>query len=650
MWFLHWSCNVMVGKLNTVRPLHNSNIRLKALENWKRPSIDELITPKEPWRHVHERNQKRYNAQLLVGASVFGATVFVASTIMEMNPAPVDLMKKIKYSTVLPVLEKAEASISEEKTEPVEEETIAVAAEEVVVEVEEEVVAVVEEEVVAEVVQEEATPAAPLPRLEALPEEVPYLLVGAGTASFAAFRAIKSRDPTAKILIIGDEPRLPYMRPPLSKELWFVTDEAAKQELKFKSWNGKERSLLYEPTAFYTPVSELEEAKNGGISVLTGRRVVRIDTAKQVAHLSDGAKIKYGKCLLATGGAPKTLPVLEGLPSELSEKITLFRKVEDFMNLDKIVDKSKSITILGGGFLGSELACALGQRAKLGLVEVNQAYQEKGNMAKVLPEYLSDWTTDKVKSEGVNVIPNSRIKGVKLQENGRLKVDLSGGDALETDHVVVAVGVQPDHKLAAESDIMVDNVHGGYVVNDQFEASHNLWVAGDAASFMDPQLGRRRVEHHDHAVVSGRLAGENMTGAGKNYTHQSMFWSDLGPDVGYEAIGIVDSKLPTVGVFAKATEIDTPKATVTKSGEADRSVSEAKVKSEVPAAAAVVDQQEGEDYGKGVIFYLKENKIVGVLLWNVFNRMNIARRVLKEGKSYDDLTEVAKLFNIHAAE
>ena len=84
-----------------------------------------------------------------------------------------------------------------------------------------------------------------------------------------------------------------------------------------------------------------------------------------------------------------------------------------------------------------------------------------------------------------------------------------------------------------------------------------------------------QVEHHDHAVVSGRLAGENMTGANKEYTHQSMFWSDLGPDVGYEAIGIVDSTLPTVGVFAKATPKDTPKAVVTETGEGIRSVTEA---------------------------------------------------------------------------
>lgn len=82
------------------------------------------------------------------------------------------------------------------------------------------------------------------------------------------------------------------------------------------------------------------------------------------------------------------------------------------------------------------------------------------------------------------------------------------------------------------------------------------------------------MEHHDHAVVTGRLAGENMTGSRKPYLHQSMFWSDLGPDIGYEAIGIVDSSLPTVAIFAKATEKDSPRAVVTATGEGIRSSTE----------------------------------------------------------------------------
>jgi len=483
-----------------------------------------------------------------------------------------------------------------------------------------------------------------------VPSHVPYLLIGAGTASFAAYRAIKSKDPTAKILIVGDENRLPYMRPPLSKELWFNEDKAAVEELRFKQWNGRERSLYFELPAFYTPIEQLMESPKGGISVLQGKRVSRIDAKAQLAYLEDGTTIGYDKCLIATGGKPKNLPQLDNVPAEIKDKVTLFRKIEDFKNLEAVAREAKSITIFGGGFLGSELACALGHRGKKSNMEVVQAYQEPGNMGKVLPDYLSDWTTEKVRAEGVRVLPNSGLKGVTATENGQLELSLQNGEKVKTDHLVVAVGVEPDLQLAHSSNLEIDPVHGGFKVNAELEARQNLYVAGDAASFFDIALGRRRVEHHDHAVVSGRLAGENMTGAQKPYTHQSMFWSDLGPDVGYEAIGVVDSRLPTVGVFAKATPQDTPKAVVTKTDEPMRSVSEEKAGGVQPAGASQPELKEGEDYGKGVIFYLRENKVVGVLLWNVFNRMSIARRILKEGRQYDDLTEVAKLFNIHATE
>uniref|UniRef100_A0ABM5EWC8 L-amino-acid oxidase n=2 Tax=Pogona vitticeps TaxID=103695 RepID=A0ABM5EWC8_9SAUR len=484
-----------------------------------------------------------------------------------------------------------------------------------------------------------------------IPSHVPFLLIGGGTAAFAAARSIRARDPAARVLIVSEDPELPYMRPPLSKELWFSEDPDITETLRFKQWNGKERSIYFQPPSFYVPPHELSHIENGGVAVLTGKKVVQMDVRGNVVKLSDGTQISYDKCLIATGGSPRSLPVLERAGKEVQQRLTLFRKIEDFRSLEKISREVKSITIIGGGFLGSELACALGRRAQLRGLEVIQMFPENGNMGRVLPEYLSNWTTSKVRREGVNVMTNAVVKSVSVAGD-RLLIKLKDGRKVETDHIVAAVGLEPNVELAKSAGMEVDSDFGGFRVNAELQARSNIWVAGDAACFYDIKLGRRRVEHHDHAVVSGRLAGENMTGAAKPYWHQSMFWSDLGPDVGYEAIGLVDSSLPTVGVFAKATAKDTPKSATEESGTGIRSESETETEaSELKVSAASPSSpqapQQGEDYGKGVIFYLRDKVVVGIVLWNIFNRMPIARKIIKDGEEHTDLNEVAKLFNIH---
>lgn len=115
-----------------------------------------------------------------------------------------------------------------------------------------------------------------------------------------------------------------------------------------------------------------------------------------------------------------------------------------------------------------------------------------------------------------------------------------------------------------------------------------------------------------------------------------MFWSDLGPRVGYEAIGITDSKLPTVSVFAKPS----PKP--------KEQILDTKTESITPSVQAADALDDSDDFSKGVVFYLRDEKIVGIVLWNVFNRINTARAVISQDKIYDDLNEVAKLFDIHA--
>ncbi|XP_015207224.2 apoptosis-inducing factor 1, mitochondrial isoform X1 [Lepisosteus oculatus] len=484
-----------------------------------------------------------------------------------------------------------------------------------------------------------------------IPSHAPYLLIGGGTASFAAARSIRARDPGARVLIISEEPNLPYMRPPLSKELWFSDDPHVTETLRFKQWNGKERSLYFQPPSFYVSPQDLPHIENGGVAVLSSKKVVHMDVRGNKVCLNDGSEISYEKCLIATGGTPRNIQAIERAGEEVMKRTTLFRKIEDFKSLEKISREVESIAIIGGGFLGSELACALGRRAKETGLEVIQMFPEGGNMGKVLPEYLSNWTTEKVRREGVNVMPEALVKSVKYQE-GKLEIKLKDGRQVRTDHLVAAVGLEPSVELAKSGGLEVDSDFGGFRVNAELQARSNIWVAGDAACFYDIKLGRRRVEHHDHAVVSGRLAGENMTGANKPYWHQSMFWSDLGPEVGYEAIGIVDSSLPTVGVFAKATAKDTPRAAAEESGTGIRSESEteatastAGVPDKAPSVPRVPEQ--GEDYGKGVIFYLRDKVVVGVILWNVFNRMPIARKIIKDGEEHADLNEVAKLFNIH---
>ncbi|XP_067404587.1 apoptosis-inducing factor 1, mitochondrial isoform X2 [Emydura macquarii macquarii] len=483
------------------------------------------------------------------------------------------------------------------------------------------------------------------------PSHAHFLLIGGGTAAFAAARSIRARDPGARVLIVSEDPDLPYMRPPLSKELWFSEDPNVTETLRFKQWNGKERSVYFQPPSFYVPARDLPYIENGGVAVLSGKKVVHMDVRGNVVKLDDGTQISYDKCLIATGGSPRNLPAIERAGKSVQQRLTLFRKIEDFRALEKISREVKSITIIGGGFLGSELACALGRKVQTTGLEVIQMFPENGNMGKVLPEYLSNWTTDKVKREGVNVMPNAVVKSVSVCGD-RLLIKLKDGRKVETDHIVAAVGLEPNVELAKSAGLEVDSDFGGFRVNAELQARSNIWVAGDAACFYDIKLGRRRVEHHDHAVVSGRLAGENMTGAAKPYWHQSMFWSDLGPDVGYEAIGLVDSSLPTVGVFAKATAKDTPKSATEQSGTGIRSESETEAEAPeiiISASSPSTPQvpKQGEDYGKGVIFYLRDKVVVGIVLWNIFNRMPIARKIIKDGEEHADLNEVAKLFNIH---
>ena len=219
-----------------------------------------------------------------------------------------------------------------------------------------------------------------------LPPHVQYLLIGGGTASFSAFKAIKAADAKAKVIIVGDEERRPYMRPPLTKEMWF-TDEVEKEEaedgdVRFRQWNGRVRSLFFEPKGFFTPLKDLSKRDNGGVSFVGGRKVVKIDVERKEAHLDNGRVIGYDKCLLATGARPRRIGVLDGNPRSKAVTTTL-KTAEDFSRIYDRFGHMKRIAVVGGGFVGSEIACGMVHRGRDKGIEVVQMFPEEGNMAKV---------------------------------------------------------------------------------------------------------------------------------------------------------------------------------------------------------------------------------------------------------------------------
>eukprot|EP00041_Stephanoeca_diplocostata_P018106 m.375667 g.375667 ORF g.375667 m.375667 type:complete len:700 (+) comp20922_c0_seq1:190-2289(+) len=553
-----------------------------------------------------------------------------------------------------------------------------------------------------------------------------YVIVGTGTAAFFAVRGILESEPDAEILLIGEEDHVPYMRTPLSKELWFrdskgdISDSSSTEtrnpnsDLDFVDWGGKKRSIFYEPEDFYTDPNEFAPAKakmpekenivssppaetthstatvdssdkkegtsdsttdhinetsstSGNapvdttassttssektpqpkVGLVRGHRVVDMNINAKRLLLDNGTVVNFNKCLLATGGKPRTLPVLASADEEVLQHVSLFRNIDDFRKVSNLMTAAKDIVVVGGGFLGSELAVAMAHHGKQAGVNVTQVFPEHGNMAKVLPQYLSEWSTARVQDEGVTVVPNTRVTGVTAADANRVTVALSSGETLEADEVVVAVGIAPDTDLARKARLEIDAANGGVVVNAELEARTDVWVAGDAASFYDTTLGRMRVEHHDHATVSGRLAGANMAGAQRTYRHPSMFWSDLGPHVGYEAIGVVDASLPTVGVWAAPPVAAAPpkhEPTGDSAPTASADGASGAVDAKDPAPTAPLSA-----YHKGVVLYVRDNAVVGVVTWNLFGKIPLARKLIRSERQCPDKAELAQLFEVHKA-
>ncbi|MBL8103001.1 MAG: NAD(P)/FAD-dependent oxidoreductase [Anaerolineales bacterium] len=371
-----------------------------------------------------------------------------------------------------------------------------------------------------------------------------YLIIGGGLTGDAAARGILELDVAASIGMISKESDPPYARPSLSKGLW----------------KGRPVGKIWRNT------------RDLGVELYLERTVTDLDPTRKYLRDNAGGEYTYDKLLLATGGSPIRLPFGD-------DNIIYYRDFQDYHRLRAATERGEHFLVIGGGFIGSEIAAALTMIGK----KVVMIFPEKSIGANIYPSDLSQFLNDFYREKGVEVVAGDAV--TSLEKTGdRSIVRTRAGRSFEVDGVVAGIGIRPNLELAQQAGLQVDN---GIVVNEHLLTSApDIFAAGDVAKFYHSALGKGvRVEHEDNALRMGKLAGRNMAGADEPYTHVPMFYSDLF-ELGYEAVGELSSKLETVADWE-------------------------------------------EPFKKGVVYYLSEGRVRGVLLWNVWDAVPEARALLK---------------------
>jgi NADPH-dependent 2,4-dienoyl-CoA reductase/sulfur reductase-like enzyme len=377
--------------------------------------------------------------------------------------------------------------------------------------------------------------------------EFTYLIVGGGMTADAACRGIRDHDPDGRIGLVGEDPHEPYSRPPLSKALW-------KGKSEDSIWRG-------------TPQL--------GVDLQLGRRIVSLDLDGRSATDDTGEVHTYDRMLLATGGTPRRL-------SEDQDGVIYYRTYDTYKRLREIAGEGVRVAVIGGGFIGSELAAALAING----CSVTIVFPDEGIGGKVFPADLAAYVNDYYRSKGVEVLPGEKVASIE-RAGGGFRAMTESGRSIEADAVVGGLGIEPRVDLAEQAGLEVDD---GIVVDDRGRVSGrpDVFAAGDVARFPVRALGgSRRVEHENHANTHGRCVGANMAGADEPYDYLPFFYSDLF-ELGYEAVGDVDSRLDTIAEWE-------------------------------------------EPNRKGVVCYVEEGKPRGFLLWDVWEKVDAARELIEAG-------------------
>ena len=387
-----------------------------------------------------------------------------------------------------------------------------------------------------------------------------YLIIGGGMVADAAAKGIRERDQNGTIGILGEESTAPFPRPALSKKLWIDAD-------------------------FSEDDAALHTADETGAVLHLGARVDTIDRDAKTVTTSTGDSYGYGRLLIATGGHPRQISALPP-----SDTVIYFRTLEHYHRLRAAAADHPHVAVVGGGYIGTELAAALVQNG----CTVTLIHPDAVLGSPTFPAVIADEIQEMFTAAGVTVHGGAKVEGGTPTASG-VTLDLSDGTTVQADRVVVGLGIEPTGTLARRAGLETSD-DGGIVVDEHLRtADPDVLAAGDVAQYPDRILGRRRVEHVDNATEMGTTAGRILAGSDETYDHTPLFYSDLF-DAWYEAVGTLDASLRTV----------------------------------------VVDKEGG---GR-VVYYLTEDEVVGVLLWKVADGVEPARRVLAAHTvpdAFDDL-------------
>lgn len=311
-----------------------------------------------------------------------------------------------------------------------------------------------------------------------------------------------------------------------------------------------------------------------GVDLRLGRTVAVLDPRQRRVTDDQGTTYEWEKLLLATGGTPRRLDGGDG------GRVIYYRTLDDYTRLRALTEQGEQFAVIGAGFIGSEIAAALAMNNK----RVALLFPGEGLGGRVYPPDLSRFLNEFYRDKGVDVRPGQRIAGVEVAGD-KTRVRTQSGPDLLVDGVVAGLGIEPNTGLARAAGLETND---GVVVDEMLRTSHpDVYAAGDVALFQNPALGRRiRVEHEDNANTMGKTAGRNMAGEAGPYHHLPFFYSDLF-DLGYEAVGDLDPRLETFADWKLPNR-------------------------------------------EGVVYYLQHGRVRGVLLWNTWDQVEAARRLIAE--------------------